>query len=345
MANDFTTLLKIKQGKLDPDGVVFDDEFIDDIDKDNIYFEFPNTTDALMYFLDMEEGDALNYVSQYVGNYFDLYDCYNTEEDYDEGYVIGSLTEDEDIELLYKIISTIAPDMSSFLKKEDGKWVMSGERIISQTIKQLFPNVADKMEDLYCQAKEESMQVGFSNYTNAEFEKLKKILDTRWFTEFELSIDDLLNMYLSANKLQYDIKDIISNYLGKKDLFRSESYRAMYENEDAETFNRVFSPGMYSILDGLYDEIIEGETYNPEYFETVDKIQKIGGFSKTYQIPSTSTESAIQVNIEGVDPETNKLQIVLRKIQDGTRFIKRGKVTVDSLLSILNNQQLFDIFD
>ena len=345
MANDFTTLLKIKQGKLDPDGVVFDDEFIDDIDKDNIYFEFPNTTDALMYFLDMEEGDALNYVSQYVGNYFDLYDCYNTEEDYEGGYVIGSLTEDEDIELLYKIISTIAPDMISYLKKEDGKWVMSGERIISQTIKKMFPNVADKMESLYCNAKEQSLQVGFSEYTNAEFEKLKKILNTRWFTEFELSIDDLLNIYLSTNKLQYNIKDVIEFYFSKKDLFRSESYSAMYENEDMETFKSVFSPGMYTILDDLYDEIIQGDKYNPEYFETVQKIQKMGGFNRAYQIPSTSTESAIQVNIEGVDPETNKLQIVLKKIQDGTRYIKRGKVTFDSLLSMLNNQQLFDVFD
>ena len=345
MANDFTTLLKIKQGKLDPDGVVFDDEFIDDVDKDNVYFEFPNTTDALMYFLDMEEGDALNYVSQYVGNYFDLYDCYNTEEDYEGGYVIGSLTEDEDIELLYKIISTIAPDMTSYLKKEDGKWVMSGERIISQTIKKMFPNVADKMESLYCNAKEQSLQVGFSEYTNAEFEKLKKILNTRWFTEFELSIDDLLNIYLSTNKLQYNIKDVIEFYFSKKDLFRSESYSAMYENEDMETFKSVFSPGMYTILDDLYDEIIQGDKYNPEYFETVQKIQKMGGFNRAYQIPSTSTESAIQVNIEGVDPETNKLQIVLKKIQDGTRYIKRGKVTFDSLLSMLNNQQLFDVFD
>lgn len=345
MANDFTTLLKIKQGKLDPDGVVFDDEFIDDVDKDNVYFEFPNTTDALMYFLDMEEGDALNYVSQYVGNYFDLYDCYNTEEDYDEGYVIGSLTEDEDIELLYKIISTIAPDMTSYLKKQDGKWVMSGEKNISKVIKEMFPNVADKIEDLYCQAKEESMQVGFSEYTNAEFEKLKKILNTRWFTEFELSIDDLLNIYLSTNKLQYNIKDVIEFYFSKKDLFRSESYSAMYENEDMETFKSVFSPGMYTILDDLYDEIIQGDKYNPEYFETVQKIQKMGGFNRAYQIPSTSTESAIQVNIEGVDPETNKLQIVLKKIQDGTRYIKRGKVTFDSLLSMLNNQQLFDVFD
>ena len=345
MANDFTTLLKIKQGKLDPDGVVFDDEFIEDIDKDNVYFEFPNTTDALTYFLDMEEGDASNYVSQYVGNYFDLYDCYNTEEDYDEGYVIGSLREDEDIELLYKIISTIAPDMTSYLKKEDGRWVMKGEKNISKVIKEMFPKVADKIEDLYCQARDQSMHVGFSDYTNGEFEKLKKILNTRWFTEFELSIDDLLNMYLSTNKLQYDIKDIVNHYLSKKDIFRSESYSAMYENEDAETFNRIFSPGMYSILDDLYDEIIEGETYNSEYFETIEKIKKIGGFSKTYQIPSTSTESAIQVNIEGVDPETNKLQIVLKKIQDGTRFSKKGKVTFDALLSMLNNQQLFDIFD
>lgn len=345
MANDFTTLLKIKQGKLDPDGVVFDDEFIDDVDKDNVYFEFPNTTDALIYFLDMEEGDASNYVSQYVGNYFDLYDCYNTGEDYDEGYVIGSLTEDEDIELLYKIISTIAPDMTSYLKKQDGKWVMSGEKNISKVIKEMFPKVADKIEDLYCYAKDQSMQVGFSEYTNAEFEKLKKILNTRWFTEFELSIDDLLNMYLSTNKLHYDIKDVIEFYFSKKDIFRSESYSAMHENEDVETFKSVFSPGMYTILDDLYDEIIEGDTYNPEYFETVEKIKKIGGFDKTYQIPATSTESAIQVNIEGIDPETNKLQVVLRKIQNGGSYYKKGKVTFDSLLSMLNNQQLFDVFD
>ena len=58
--------------------------------------------------------------------------------------------------------------MTSYLKKEDGKWVMKGEKYISETIKKMFPNIADKIEDLYCNARNEAMQVGFSDYTNAE---------------------------------------------------------------------------------------------------------------------------------------------------------------------------------
>lgn len=348
MANDFVTLLKIKQNKLDPEGVVFDDDAIEDIDKDFVYYSFNNITDALHYFFEMDEGDASNYSAGYSNAYFgEMYDCYNADEDFDEGYIFASLNDKDALNLLYKIITTIKPDYKQFFKDKEGVWDIDyrGNREIAKLFKTHFPKETDSITNEYCNARDTAMEVGFKNFVNGEFDKFKKILPSnKWFETYEIPIDDLMSMYLSTGKLQLTIKEMLNNYLIKTGIFGSESWSAMHENEDSDTFNRLFQLPVYNILDSLYDEMLESGDYDEDYFNVVKQIEKIGGFNHNIHI-KTKSPILYQLEITGVEPETKKVLFKLIKGEGYNRSIKKGKAPISTVLSMLNNYQLFDFFD
>jgi len=113
-------------------------------------------------------------------------------------------------------------------------------------------------------------------------------------------------------------------------------YEMMYNYWDQESFNNVFDSEVTSVLEKLYETLLEDESYSKKYLETVDKILQLGGFG--IWIPTK--DGKYKIKLTDVNKDTLKVTYF---ISDTTWDMnaKRGITDIDSIYNLLYQQSMW----
>jgi hypothetical protein len=114
-------------------------------------------------------------------------------------------------------------------------------------------------------------------------------------------------------------------------------YEMMYNYWNQESFNNVFDSEVTSVLEKLYETLLEDESYSKKYLETVDKILQLGGFG--IWIPTKDGKYKIQ--IKDVDKDTLKVTYLISNTTWDMN-VKKGITDIDSLYNLLYQQSLWN---
>lgn len=362
--NHYETLNKIMNGEVDPQRGKIRSEILQKIEKngDNDYtliLNFKGPEDFLDLFEGEVDEDDLKYVEyaidQPYGYDANYYDPYNFDEDLSEGYYLYYLANSE-LETLKEILQIFDPEVAKLIKGSKNGYQIDNDdyKTIGKYMSENFDSTfIYEISDAYSFAKNKSIEAelqkefteGLCNiYESMGFEKL----DEECFFKYSVSLREIMNLYESNEyyrelNLKGMLKDYVSTYIS----FPFDNpYEYVYQVEDDEVFTEEFNPPTEIAFERYYDKLKESE-----FFLDVDEYQRLNDILKKefrvgFNIPVPSQEG-VNINIRGVNPETNKIDFTLKRFNGETDSFetKKGRAKLSSLRSLMNNYQLFDPFE
>ena len=362
--NHYDTLNKIMNGEVDPQRGKIRSEILQKIEKngDNDYtliLNFKGPEDFLDLFEGEVDEDDLKYVEyaidQPYGYDANYYDPYNFDEDLSEGYYLYYLANSE-LETLKEILQIFDPEVAKLIKGSKNGYQIDNDdyKTIGKYMSENFDSTfIYEISDAYSFAKNKSIEAelqkefteGLCNiYESMGFEKL----DEECFFKYSVSLREIMNLYESNEyyrelNLKGMLKDYVSTYIS----FPFDNpYEYVYQVEDDEVFTEEFNPPTEIAFERYYDKLKESE-----FFLDVDEYQRLNDILKKefrvgFNIPVPSQEG-VNINIRGVNPETNKIDFTLKRFNGETDSFetKKGRAKLSSLRSLMDNYQLFDPFE
>lgn len=362
--NHYETLNKIMNGEVDPQRGKIRSEILQKIEKngDNDYtliLNFKGPEDFLDLFEGEVDEDDLKYVEyaidQPYGYDANYYDPYNFDEDLSEGYYLYYLANSE-LETLKEILQIFDPEVAKLIKGSKNGYQIDNDdyKTIGKYMSENFDSTfIYEISDAYSFAKNKSIEAelqkefteGLCNiYESMGFEKL----DEECFFKYSVSLREIMNLYESNEyyrelNLKGMLKDYVSTYIS----FPFDNpYEYVYQVEDDEVFTEEFNPPTEIAFERYYDKLKESE-----FFLDVDEYQRLNDILKKefrvgFNIPVPSQEG-VNINIRGVNPETNKIDFTLKRFNGETDSFetKKGRAKLSSLRSLMDNYQLFDPFE
>ena len=362
--NHYDTLNKIMNGEVDPQRGKIRSEILQKIEKngDNDYtliLNFKGPEDFLDLFEGEVDEDDLKYVEyaidQPYGYDANYYDPYNFDEDLSEGYYLYYLANSE-LETLKEILQIFDPEVAKLIKGSKNGYQIDNDdyKTIGKYMSENFDSTfIYEISDAYSFAKNKSIETelqkefteGLCNiYESMGFEKL----DEECFFKYSVSLREIMNLYESNEyyrelNLKGMLKDYVSTYIS----FPFDNpYEYVYQVEDDEVFTEEFNPPTEIAFERYYDKLKESE-----FFLDVDEYQRLNDILKKefrvgFNIPVPSQEG-VNINIRGVNPETNKIDFTLKRFNGETDSFetKKGRAKLSSLRSLMDNYQLFDPFE
>ena len=328
--------------------------------KYNVIIKFDGIDDFLKLFEeDVEEYD-LRFISTVIeqpyGSELDLYDSYNFDDDFNEGYVLRYFN-NEHLSTLKEIIEIYDPEVSKLIKDENGKYTIEDgdDRKISKFMSDtLDDSFMDSLSEIYSMSMNEAMVSG----TEKEFKGLlcdvlsdigfTKKDNTSCFYEYDIDLSDLIKLYESNDLTDLNLSDMLKQVVPSEVSFPIDyPHESIYNNWDDETFRIMFDSDLESILEKEYEKLDEADFFLDfdKNLEIIGQVkEKFGDFGKYRKIPTTDN---INVKVDRVDPETNKIMFTLNRYNPETDSFetKKGKSKLSSLLSMMSNYQLFDPFE
>lgn len=346
--SDFMRILNIRKGNLDPNTVEFDDPYIDEVDKNYVYFEFNTYEDFFEYMTTYDNSDAtdINLAYNYSRNYYEL-DWYTVEEDWNEGYILSSLNNDNE-NRVEEIIKLISPQSLSI----EDSWVKSKK--FSTILKTTFQNESEKLMDAYHESKQESINDGIEKHINELVDTMFKIMNiTRdnnyWsrsrssntFDYFKMPISSLSVMYARYGNFNAKIKDVIKYHAESNDRqFMSSPMEDIYNYENRDLFDENFNFYAKSIFEKMIEILKDEEMFSPDYLKIFNYINDKYEFDEPIKVETGKSDDTY-VTIKGLEPD-GTINIIIK--QD---YINRrgANVKLNTLTTLLKNYSLFDIFD
>lgn len=373
--SDFMSILDVVKGRKNPSTVFFDDDWIDKIDKDYIYFHFDNEEDFFntLYGDQYDEYEVVDIKWLYYRPYeYEYTDGYQTDEDWKEGYVLNVLNSDnrKNVIDLLKAINANSLNKKLIVKaKENGETDFSSRNLVKYfdgyteeiaiDFEKSFPKFVDKIKDEYFYAREESFGRGMDRYMSNEF--LKDLYSPyklqRWgsnpFESAKMSLSDLMLLYSYAGTVNDSVGDVLKNYMEKRGYksLPGNPRESMYEHDDYDFLRQKFNSEFEFEIEKIMSDV-EGIEDSADKYKELSQIysdiqNKYGGFNKGI-IVYEDDKSKTEMIIKGVDPEDLKIDLTLykwKKQGNEWREHKNIKVKKSTLDSLINNYQLFDLFD
>ena len=329
-------------------------------DNYDVNIKFDGIDDFLKLFEeDVEEYD-LRFISTVIdppyGSELDLYDSYNFDDDFNEGYVLRYFN-NEHLSTLKEIIEVYNPEISELIKDENGKYTIEDgdDRKISKFMSDtLGDSFMDLLSETYSMSMNEAMVTG----TEKEFKGLlcdvlsdigfTKKDNTSCFYEYDIDLSDLIKLYESNDLTDLNLSDMLKQVVSSEVSFPIDyPHESIYNNWDDETFRTRFDSDLDFILEKEWEKLNDADFFLDfdKNLEIIGQVkEKFGDFGKYRKIPTTDN---INVKVDRVDPETNKVMFTLNRYNPETDSFetKKGKSKLSSLLSMMSNYQLFDPFE
>ena len=358
----YETLLKIKEGKVDPSRGNIKSDIIKRIEKDGDGFKVELNFGGPEKFLqlfneDVEEGD-LKYIEYTIdppyGSDEQYYDPYEFDDELNDGYYLYNLNYDH-LKVLKDILQVYDPKIASLIKETPDGFDI--DRDDYSTIgkfmnENLESDVISDLRDTFSMAKDRSLFVGLQKlFTEGLCNILEEIgiqRDGECFYNYNVSLDEVLKMYESEEYYEsLSISEMLQNYVANHiDFPFTYPYEHVYENEDGETFNEEFNDETLRILENAYEKFEDVEYIKDfdEYLRVLEELKKQFAIGKNIPVPS---QEGVSIYIDGVDLQTNKINFTLKRFNGETDSFetKKGRAKLSSLLSLMNNYQLFDPFE
>jgi hypothetical protein len=361
--NHYETLSKIMNGEVDHQRGKIHSEILQKIEKngDNDYtvvLNFHGPED----FLDLFEGEVeesdLKFVEyaidQPYGRDVDYYDPYNFDDDLSDGYYLYNLSDDE-LETLKEILQIFDPEVAKLIKGSEKGYQIDNDdySTIGKYMSENFDSsFIDEIRDAYTYAKNRAVEVGlqkeFTEGLCNIYESMGLEKQDECFFRYNVSLKDILNLY-ESNEYYRDLnlKGMLKDYVSTHISFPFDyPYEYTYQVEDDQVFTDEFNTPTERAFERYYDDLKDSDFFVDvdEYIRLNDVIKK--EFTVGFNIPVPSQEG-VNINIEGVDPETNKIKFTLKRFNNETDSFetKKGRAKLSSLRSLMNNYQLFDPFE
>ena len=361
--NQYEMLKKLQLGEIESKMVKLRDPLITGIggsDGDyTIKINFEGVEKFLSLFEDEVSEEDLNYIEyaieQPYGFDADYYDPYNWDEELKDGYYLFYLNQ-EHLSVLKDILEVYDPKIAELIKETEGGLDVDREEAnkIGEFMAETFSTRdLERLSEEFTQAKNQSIVEGLKK----EFtEGLCNILDDigvtkdgECFYNYEISLDEVINLYEnSENYMGMGVMDMIRDLVTVNISFPYDyPYEVAYESEDDETFNEEFNGPTLSVLEDIYSDLDDADYFVDfkEYVKLLEKVkEEFGRLGKNNKVPS---QEGVFISIEGIDPETNKVNFKLKRFdsEKDAYEIKKGRAKLSSIYNMMNNYSLFDPFE
>jgi hypothetical protein len=351
---DFKKILLINKKKLPYGEVGFynsnGDDFsnIIEVTQDGLVFTFDGLKEYLQFFFPDDYGpeysdgeyDAMNFEFMYNGNY-DYRNEYwdRASEDWEEGYITGNFKK-EHYEILSKIFKIVSPRLYSLINSEKKGEVLDKE--IANFLES-FPNVKDDIESAYVDGNTAACEDEIKKAIEKTYcDSLREIGIQRYsqrycFWKYELAWGDAMLLFARFGVDTDNLLDLLFEGIKKTKVSHLPNYyEMMYNYWNQESFNNVFDSEVTSVLEKIYESLLEDESYSKKYLETIDKVLQLGGFG--IWIPTKDGKYKIQ--IKDVDKDTLKVTYLISD-KNWDMNVKRGITDIDSLYNLLYQQSMW----
>jgi uncharacterized protein YxeA len=292
--------------------------------------------------LDLDEQDVwfLRIVNGYQG--YEFMDSYQVEQDFKEGYGIYYDLNEENIETLKGIATTIMPN-KEFNLEDDGY-----KSELSNMLIDLFPNEMDYIFGDFSAEKDHEMNAVAKEVIQDEFEKpleesginLNYDMD-----EVEITLADLYMGGLQSNMFLSNAKEMVVAIM-KKALGDNVGgwYENSYEFQDDSKFD---SKSFNDYVATQFEKIIEKlEERSDEFFTIRDFVEFRNRIVSKYKLKTwykTPKDENIMFIIQEFVP--NKMTVKLNIKERGVNSIKSVDLDEEQFNNFLHQNSLFSLED
>ena len=362
--SDFMKILDVNKKRVDPREVEFEDlKGFYEIDDKYLYFWFDDEEDFFNTLTDYTEEDItdIKWLSYRPYDY-EWIDSYSAEEDWKEGYVLSSLDE-YNAKLLLEIYEYLDPyhynkAQSEIKTKGDWQWMVDNQEDFANEIKSYLPDLADKLTQHYWYAKDTAISRGIETYMDGEFiEELYKPLKLEYtkglgsrFEKVKIPLSEIMLMYSRVGSANTPLDQLIYEYVNSRYASYPNNPREYYYDfEDGEYLKEEFNKESLWTIEKELDKIKE-DYENGDLEKFRELYQMIEKNYKFDQYIPVDKEKGIAIKIKLIDRDTLKIKVELSKFRNIETFggLENRKV-VDikptTLHSLINNHQLFDVFE
>jgi hypothetical protein len=361
--SDYKNIMHLAKKRISPyrvtfetsDGKSFDD--IIEVTHDGIVFTFSDGLEEYLKFFfpddygeDNTDGeyDARFYDAMYNGRwswYEEFYD--RDSEDWKEGYVTDRLRKNH-LELIRDISKTISPRLYTKLSKmlEEGTPL---DEILNIEIRDFLDtiNIGDEITEVFTDANVEAVSsevpkgIGDTYCDCLRNVGIERYSQKYCFWKYEMDWGSCLMLFARFGTDEDNFLDLLFNSISKEKISHlPEYYEVQYNYWDDQKFNEVWDEGVTKILENKLENILENiEDYNEKYFETLNKVTSLGGIDKWIK----TKDGKYEIKIISIDPQTALITYNIKKDREWRS--KVGKTDIDSLMSLIYNEKLFDVME
>jgi hypothetical protein len=359
--SDYKNIMYLAKNRISPYGVTFEtsdgksfDDVID-VTHDGIIFTFDGLKEYLKFFFPEEyeddsdgEYDASNYESMYYGNwswYEEFYD--RDSEDWREGYVTDRLRKNH-LELIRDITKTISPRLYTKLSKmlEEGTPL---DGILNIEIRDFLDtiNIGDEITEVFTDANVEAVSSEVPKGIKDTYcDCLRNVGVERYskktcFWKYEMDWGSCMMLYARFGTDEDNFLDLLFESIKKEGVRHlPEYYEMQYEFWDTQKFEDTWNRGVERVLEKKLEDIQDNlEDYDEKYFEVLDKVSQLGGVNTWIK----TKDKKYEILIDDIEPSTS---LITYKIKEPFKWqTKSGKTDIDSLISIIYNEKLFNMME
>lgn len=275
--------------------------------------------------------------SSYYGGYSeDLYNSDSVYEDWKEGYILGSIGQ-ENLDLLDSIISFVSPDIISLKEKDSDTYYQQASKLLSDNFGRQADDIQEEYQRLRNESAEESIKeqaVRDIGDVFQDFGIFRRVLFESYYT----TVGVLLSLYGQVSDKSLSIKDLF------KEIGHENSGSIGYYAEDVyNTYLDV--PTFHSIVKNNLEEILEKIESNPEQYESAKnygnvliRLSKLGyKAGASYDLPNNPNK---RFRIEDIDKSTSRIKV--REWGEKSMVSKIKSFTIEEFVNYLNSPELFE---
>ena len=323
---------------------------------DGIVFTFDGGLEEYLKFFfpdvyaDSEDGE---YDAKYYESMYDRqWDWYNEFSDIDsndwgEGYVTDRLRKNH-LELIRDISKTISPRLYTKLSKmlEEGTPLESELNIEIRDFLETI-NIGDEITEAYTDANyaavvdEVPKGIGDTYCDCLKYIGVERYSQKYCFWKYEMDWGSCMMLYARFGSDEDKLLDLLFEAIRKDNIRHLPVYYEMqHEFWDSQKFDETWNRGVERVLEKKLEEIqSDSEKYDEKYFEVLDKVMELGGVNTWI----TTKDKKYEIRIDNIEPINS---LITYKIKEPFKWqVKVGKTDIDSLISMIYNEKLFDMFE
>jgi hypothetical protein len=267
---------------------------------------------------------------------YEFMDWYSAKEDFESGWGLYYVLDDENKEKLSQISKAILPMKVDF----------DNEKFRNQLSEKLLTNFKKETESIIQDFATERNYEGTRSarkQINEEFDDyLSQIGFTSYNDGFKTTVGNLIMLYVKENKIHLTLEELLEGIVNSAKIpggWIEDVYEFMNDNEfDKDSFNSYTSRKLDDILEKIEDSAdSEGVSLN-DFTEMTDRVSKKFEQGKYYVLPKDPKKET-RFKIEGFEYPSMKIVVNLQK---GLKQ-KKIELSEDNFYNLLYQPTLFNL--
>lgn len=267
---------------------------------------------------------------------YEFMDWYSAKEDFENGWGLYYVLNDENKEKLEQISRIILPI----------KFDLDSEQFRNQLSEKLLTNFRSETEDIISDYQTERNYEGRANARDAVNKEFDDFLDQLGFESygdgFKTTVANLMMLYLRENKIHLNLEDLLDDIVRNVTSpggWAEDPYTFMNDdNFDKDSFNNYTSKKLDDILEKLEDGSTDEGVTVQDFTAMTDRIAKKFEQDKYYNLPKDAKKET-RFKIEGFEYPGMKVVVILQK---GFKQ-KKVKLSEDNFYNLLYQPTLFNL--